>query len=93
MKTTRLENIVMAVVALMAVAVGGWAIACFASAWATFGTTGLLAGWVTSIGAPVTMVEYYAQIKGVEYIICAAFLALFPVYYKLVNRTPAKMKA
>ena len=93
MKTTKLENMVMAVMVIMAVGIGGWAIACLASAWATFGMTALLAGWFTSIGTPASMVAYYSQIKGVEYIICAAFLALFPVYFKFVNRIPAKLKA
>jgi hypothetical protein len=91
--TESLDRTILFILVIMAVAIGGWAIACLASAWAFFGVSGLIAGWFTSIGTPATMVAYYSQIKGVEYIICAAFLALFPVYYKVVNRTPAKLKA
>jgi len=34
-----------------------------------------------------TLVDFYTHIKGVEYIICAAFLGMFPVFYKYVNTT------
>lgn len=40
-----------------------------------------------------TLVEYYTHIKGVEYIICAAFFFVFPAYYKYVNREKAPLKA
>jgi len=33
-----------------------------------------------------TLSDFYTHIKGVEYIICAAFLCLFPVFYSYVNR-------
>ena len=41
-----------------------------------------------------TFVDYYTNIKGVEYIIAVAFLGLFPAFFKLVNRTktPATIK-
>jgi hypothetical protein len=34
-----------------------------------------------------TWVEFYTHIKGVEYIICAAFLVMFPAFFKYVNRS------
>lgn len=33
-----------------------------------------------------TMVDFYTHIKGVEYIICLAFLGSFPAYFKYLNR-------
>ena len=35
-----------------------------------------------------TFVDFYTHIKGVEYIICAAFLGAFPAYYSWMNRAP-----
>jgi len=40
-----------------------------------------------------TLVDYYTHIKGAEYIIAVAFLGLYPVFYKYVNRSRAAMKA
>ena len=40
---------------------------------------------VGAIGEFETMVDFYTHIKGVEYIICVAFFAAFPVFYKYVN--------
>jgi len=36
-----------------------------------------------------TLVDFYTHIKGVEYIICAAFLGAFPAFFKYVNRAGA----
>lgn len=33
-----------------------------------------------------TLVDFYTHIKGVEYLICLAFLGTFPVYFKYLNR-------
>jgi energy-converting hydrogenase Eha subunit A len=33
-----------------------------------------------------TLVDFYTHIKGVEYIICAAFLGTFPAFFKYVNK-------
>jgi hypothetical protein len=40
-----------------------------------------------------TLVDYYTHIKGAEYIIAVAFLGLYQVFYKYVNRTKAEVKA
>lgn len=36
-----------------------------------------------------TLVDFYTHIKGVEYIICAAFLGTFPAFFKYVNKNTA----
>lgn len=40
-----------------------------------------------------TYVDFYTHIKGIEYIICASFLGLFPVFYAYLNKTPAGSEA
>ena len=42
---------------------------------------------VGAIGEFETLVDFYTHIKGVEYIICVAFFAAFPVFFKYVNNT------
>ncbi len=46
-----------------------------------------------AIGEYETLVDYYTHIKGFEYIIAVAFLGLYPVYYKYVNKIKAPLKA
>ncbi|OQX18293.1 MAG: hypothetical protein BWK76_07895 [Desulfobulbaceae bacterium A2] len=43
------------------------------------------------IGEYETLVDFYTHIKGVEYIICAAFFVAFPVYFKYLNRKPGRV--
>jgi len=45
------------------------------------------------IGEYETLVDFYTHIKGVEYIICAAFFVAFPVYFKYLNRKPGMVNA
>jgi len=33
-----------------------------------------------------TLVDFYTHIKGVEYIICVAFLGSFPAFFRYLNR-------
>lgn len=33
-----------------------------------------------------TLVDFYTHIKGIEYLICLAFLGTFPAYFKFLNR-------
>lgn len=40
-----------------------------------------------------TLVDYYTHIKGIEYLICVAFFVAFPVFFKYVNKAPAKITA
>ena len=44
---------------------------------------------VGAIGEFETLVDFYTHIKGIEYIICVAFFAAFPVFFKYVNNTKA----
>jgi hypothetical protein len=37
-----------------------------------------------------TLVDFYNYIKAVEYLICAAFFAIFPLFYKYVIKTPTE---
>ena len=34
-----------------------------------------------------TFVDFYTHVKGVEYIICVAFLVAFPLFYRYLHRT------
>ena len=45
------------------------------------------------IGEFETLVDFYTHIKGIEYIICLAFLAAFPLFFKYMNTTKAQIKA
>lgn len=36
-----------------------------------------------------TFVDFYTHVKGVEYIICLAFLVAFPLFYRSLHRTTA----
>ena len=47
---------------------------------------------VGAIGEFETLVDFYTHIKGVEYIICVAFFAAFPVFFKYFNKTKAEVK-
>ena len=33
-----------------------------------------------------TLVDFYTHIKGIEYLICLAFLGTFPAYFRFLNR-------
>ena len=36
-----------------------------------------------------TFVDFYTHVKGIEYIICLAFLVAFPFFFRYLNRQPA----
>jgi hypothetical protein len=38
----------------------------------------------------VTLVDFYQYIKGVEYLICVAFFAGFPAFYRYIHGSRAK---
>ena len=40
-----------------------------------------------------TLVDFYNYIKAVEYLICVAFFAIFPFFYKYVIKTPSEREA
>jgi hypothetical protein len=77
---------------------GIWAIAAFTSLLAQmdWSVAEVLRQYMVATGAlneQETLVDYYTHIKGAEYIIAVAFLGLYPVFYKYVNRTKAALKA
>lgn len=77
---------------------GIWAIAAFTSLLAQldWNVGEVLRQYMVATGALAeheTLVDYYTHIKGAEYIIAVAFLGLYPVFYKYVNRTRARIKA
>ena len=85
-------------VAGIAVLFGVWAITAFTSLLAQmdWSLAEMLRQYMIATGAMEeheTFVDYYTHIKGVEYIIAVAFLGLFPVYFKYVNRTKVPMKS
>ena len=99
MKTQTTENkkgkLLWAGVVGIGSATGLWAFAAL-----TFGLA--QAGWqpgemlrqymvaVGAIGEFETLVDFYTHIKGVEYIICLAFLGGFPLFFRYVNQPQAK---
>jgi hypothetical protein len=77
---------------------GVWAMTAFVSLMAQmdWSLTEMLRQYMVATGAigeHETLVDYYTHIKGFEYIIAVAFLGLFPLYYKYVNRTRAPLNA
>jgi len=75
-----------------AVAIGLWVAAAmtFALAKADWQVSELARQYLVSVGLIQdfeTLVDFYTHIKGVEYIICLAFLGSFPAYFKYLNRS------
>lgn len=72
-------------------AIGLWVVAAltFALAKVDWQVSEVARQYLVSIGLIQdfeTMVDFYTHIKGVEYIICLAFLGSFPAYFKYLNR-------
>lgn len=44
-------------------------------------------GSIGSVKEVVTLVDFYQYIKGVEYLICIAFFAGFPIFYRYIHGT------
>ena len=44
-------------------------------------------GSIGQVKEVVTLVDYYQYIKGVEYLICIAFFAGFPIFYRYIHGT------
>lgn len=75
-----------------AVAIGLWVAAAmtFALARADWQVSEVARQYLVSVGLIQdfeTLVDFYTHIKGVEYIICLAFLGSFPAYFKFLNRS------
>ncbi|MFH7319299.1 hypothetical protein ACHHRT_01675 [Desulfurivibrio sp. D14AmB] len=74
--------------------IGVWAVGTvvFALSQANWQVSELLRSYLVATGAIgefQTLVDFYTHIKGVEYIICLAFLVAFPAFFKYVNRPTA----
>ncbi len=70
--------------------IGLWALAAMGSALHEAGSlTELVRQYMVATGmiSPMhTLVDYYTHIKGIEYLICAAFFVAFPIFFNYVNR-------
>jgi hypothetical protein len=71
--------------------IGAWACASvmFALAKMDWQVGELFRQYLVSIGVIQdfeTLVDFYTHIKGIEYLICLAFLGTFPAYFKFLNR-------
>ena len=40
-----------------------------------------------------TFVDFYTHVKGIEYLICLAFLVAFPLFFRYLNKTPAAQES
>jgi hypothetical protein len=81
----------------IAAAVGLWAVTAltFGLAKADWQVGEMLRQYLVAVGAIKefeTLVDFYTHIKGIEYIICVAFLGAFPAFYKYMNTTKAPIK-
>jgi hypothetical protein len=74
-------------------AIGLWAAVAVGFGMASAGSPSeLLRQYMVAIGMMKefeTWVDFYTHIKGVEYILCATFLVLFPAFFKYVNQAKA----
>ncbi len=71
--------------------VGLWAVSAFVGA--LYSADGQVAdvikGYMVATGmvTPLhNLVDYYTHIKGIEYLICAAFFVVFPVFYRGLSK-------
>ena len=94
-KSTDRKGTIFAVVMMgLGGAAGVWAFVAlaFSLANANWQVSELLRQYLVAVGAIgeyETLVDFYTHIKGVEYIICVAFLGAFPAFFKYLNRTKA----
>ncbi len=85
-KSTTAARVVLGIGAI----IGLWATAAMVAALHEAGSLTELArqymiatGMITPLN---TLVDYYTHIKGIEYLICAAFFVAFPIFFNYVNR-------
>ena len=96
-KATNTTGLMMAVLGVGAI-FGLWAFAAFFSLLSEMGWSAseMFRQYMVATGAIgeyETLVDYYTHIKGAEYIIAVAFLGLYPLYFKYVNKEKAALKA
>ena len=81
-------GIFMAIMGGIGAAVGLWALAALSFSLSKVGLSEVARQYMVAIGLiseQATMVDFYTHIKGVEYLVCLAFFAAFPVFFKYVN--------
>lgn len=94
---TGFKALLLAGVLTTGVAVGCWALAAFVVGLKQVGwqPAELLRQYLIATGMVEpshTLVDFYSQIKGVEYLICVAFLVAFPLFYKYVIKDSDRVK-
>ena len=92
---TKGEGIVMKSMLFVATLIGCWVVAAMTFALATvdWQVGELFRQYLVSIGLIQdfeTLVDFYTHIKGIEYIICVAFLGAFPAYFKYLNKEKSR---
>ncbi len=93
--SNRTGKFVLLMMAVMGGIIGIWAMTAvvFSLAQANWQVSELMRNYLVAVGAIgefATLVDFYSHIKGVEYIICAAFLVSFPVFFRYVNQPATK---
>ena len=81
-------GIFMAIMGGLGAAVGLWALAALSFSLSKVGLGEVARQYMVAIGLiseQATLVDFYTHIKGVEYLVCLAFFAAFPVFFKYVN--------
>ena len=89
-KTTKGSGIFLGIAAAIGGIIGLWSITMLMAGLASVGwsVTEMFRQFLVAtgnLGEYETMVDYYAHIKGVEYLIAVAFFVAFPVYYKTLK--------
>ena len=77
--------------------VGGWAFVALLSGLRQAGwqVQELIRQYMIAIGIVTpanTLVDFYTNIKGVEYLICIVFFVAFPLFYKYVNEDKRRVE-
>jgi len=81
-------GIFMAIMGSFGAAAGLWAFAALSFSLSEAGLSEVVRQYMVAvglIGEQATLVDFYTHIKGVEYLVCVAFFAAFPVFFKYVN--------
>ncbi|MCK5196466.1 MAG: hypothetical protein KAQ71_21825 [Desulfobulbaceae bacterium] len=91
-ENTKGSKVVLGIIGGIGAAIGIWAMTALTyslsqSGWSVAELARQYMVAVGAIGEFETLVDFYTHIKGVEYIICLAFFAAFPAFFKYVNNT------
>lgn len=95
-QTNKSGKVFMTIMGVVGVAIGGWALFAIGNALSQSGfqVSQLLQQYLVAVGAigeHETLVDYYTNIKGIEYIICVAFFVAFPVFFKYIDRAKTRV--